>query len=164
MSGGGFGELLRHCPVFATSGTWSSRWIHGWASRSCFGENDSAEKEVDSSVMPWLLVNAESWRVVLEGTWKGERVWHGNSPHLSIRHPRYRFQVCHKLALGFRTNHGIALNVSFLCAAKSLSQVIIKVELSVVATGWWAFISQLCYLPAVWPRVSPHALQGKPGE
>ena len=65
----------------------------------------------------------------------GERVWHGNSPHLSIRHPGYRFQVCHKLALGFRTNHGIALNVSLLCAAKSLSQVIVKVELSVVATA-----------------------------
>lgn len=71
----------------------------------------------------------------MEGTWKGERVWDGNSPHLSIRHPRYRFQVCHELALGFRTNHGIALNVSFLCAAKSLSQVIIKAEVSVAATA-----------------------------
>lgn len=30
----------------------------------CFGENDCAEKEVDSSVMPWILVNEKRlWRI-----------------------------------------------------------------------------------------------------
>lgn len=58
------------CLDVVTSGTWSSHWNHGWESRGCFGENDYAEKKVDSALMPWLWVNAKRlWGVSLGEGW-----------------------------------------------------------------------------------------------
>lgn len=59
-------EQLSHLPVliFVISGTWSSHISHGWEPMSCLRENDCSEKEVDSSIMPCLLVNEKRlWRI-----------------------------------------------------------------------------------------------------
>lgn len=78
------------CLDFVTGGTWSSLSSHGQESRGCLGKNDYTKKEVDSLIMPWLLVNGvRPWRVSASvgSFWrehcKGEGIsWKESSPEI----------------------------------------------------------------------------------